>query len=236
MMEPTLLGVLCIGRDDQVAAELYRILSAPDFQPEALGTGQDPSALEVVWVTNQKAALERLRSWTPHVVLVETDHRPQVRVRFCRILRRRLPMAMILAAGEQEPAEPGFSFDGFLPVPLEEAQVAQAVSQALRSADRCTLRVGAIQLDMNSRLVRSPVGESRMTPKQCQLLKLLMERAGEVVNREEIMLAIWNTAYLGDTRTLDVHIRWLRERIEANPSVPIFLETVRGVGYRLNDV
>ncbi|RIK33875.1 MAG: DNA-binding response regulator, partial [Chloroflexi bacterium] len=54
------------------------------------------------------------------------------------------------------------------------------------------------------------------------------------VSRSEIMQAIWETSYMEDTRTLDVHIRWLRERIEPDPSNPVYLVTVRGQGYRLN--
>ena len=71
-----------------------------------------------------------------------------------------------------------------------------------------------------------------MTPKQCSLLHMLMERRNEVVSRLEIMQEIWQTNFLGDTRTLDVHIRWLRERIERDPSNPQYLLTVRGKGYR----
>jgi DNA-binding response OmpR family regulator len=72
-----------------------------------------------------------------------------------------------------------------------------------------------------------------MTPKQCALLELLMSHHNQILARSDIMAAIWNTSYLDDTRTLDVHIRWLRECIEPNPSKPIYLITERGVGYRL---
>jgi DNA-binding response OmpR family regulator len=71
-----------------------------------------------------------------------------------------------------------------------------------------------------------------MTPKQCALLNLLMARRNEVVSRSEIMQEIWQTNFLGDTRTLDVHVRWLREYIESDPSSPKRLITVRGKGYR----
>jgi DNA-binding response OmpR family regulator len=73
-----------------------------------------------------------------------------------------------------------------------------------------------------------------MTPKQCALLQMLMLHHGRVVHRAEIMESIWETSFLDDTRTLDVHVRWLRERIEPEPSTPVYLVTVRGVGYRLN--
>jgi DNA-binding response OmpR family regulator len=62
----------------------------------------------------------------------------------------------------------------------------------------------------------------------------LMENAGEVLNRGTIMKEVWETDYLGDTRTLDVHIRWVREKLEDNPSRPQYIITVRGVGYRFS--
>jgi DNA-binding response OmpR family regulator len=73
-----------------------------------------------------------------------------------------------------------------------------------------------------------------MTPKQCALLQMLMAHQDRVVKRGDIMQAIWETSYLEDTRTLDVHVRWLRERIEPDPSRPTYLKTVRGVGYCLS--
>ena len=73
----------------------------------------------------------------------------------------------------------------------------------------------------------------QLTPKEFELLKLLMNHADEIVSREAIMREIWDTDYLGDTRTLDVHIRWLREKIEDNASKPSRLRTLRGQGYRL---
>ncbi len=63
---------------------------------------------------------------------------------------------------------------------------------------------------------------------------MLMLHHDRVVQRADIMESIWETSFLDDTRTLDVHVRWLRERIEPEPSTPIYLLTVRGVGYRLN--
>jgi DNA-binding response OmpR family regulator len=65
------------------------------------------------------------------------------------------------------------------------------------------------------------------------LLKILMQHPGKVLNREALFRKVWQTDYVGDTRTLDTHISWLRKKIEANPKEPVVLKTVRGVGYRL---
>jgi DNA-binding response OmpR family regulator len=68
--------------------------------------------------------------------------------------------------------------------------------------------------------------------KEFELLSLLVSRQDEVVTRAELFDEVWGTDWLGDTRTLDVHMRWLREKIEDDPSDPRFIRTVRGVGYR----
>jgi DNA-binding response OmpR family regulator len=72
----------------------------------------------------------------------------------------------------------------------------------------------------------------RLTPKQAELLRVFMVHAGQTLTRKFLMATVWKTDYMGDTRTLDVHVRWLRERIEDDPSSPQYLRTVRGVGYR----
>jgi len=75
---------------------------------------------------------------------------------------------------------------------------------------------------------------SRLTPRLTCLLQTLLQRRGEVIEREELFKQVWETNYTGDTRTLDVHISWLRRAIEMDPVHPRFLHTVRGVGYRLD--
>jgi DNA-binding response OmpR family regulator len=75
---------------------------------------------------------------------------------------------------------------------------------------------------------------TRLTPRLALLLQLLIEHRGEVVERETLFKRVWETDYTGDTRTLDVHISWLRRAIELDPNHPKFLHTVRGVGYRLD--
>ncbi len=94
------------------------------------------------------------------------------------------------------------------------------------------LRAGDLTLDLDARCVVQDGVATHLTFKECALLKIFMNNGGEVVSRKRLMKEVWDTDYLGDTRTLDVHIRWLREKIEDDPSEPALLRTVRGVGYR----
>ncbi len=106
-------------------------------------------------------------------------------------------------------------------------------SPAQRKGPQGCLKSGDLTLDLEKRRAskkgRNPV---RLTPKECALLTAFMRNGGEVLSREFLMKEVWDTDYLGDTRTLDVHICWLRRKIEKDPRRPIYLRTVRGVGYR----
>jgi DNA-binding response OmpR family regulator len=184
-------------------------------------------------VTNQKLALRQIRNQPPSIVLVELENKSGSRVRFCEMVRYRLPSAAILAVAPQIP-DRMFLFDGFIKVPVTWQQVHATLYEINQHGANHLLQRGPLSLNLATRSVTTPKGEYAMTPKQCALLQMLLVHHGDVVKRSNIMQAIWETSYLEDTRTLDVHIRWLRERIEPDPSNPVYLKTVRGVGYRLN--
>jgi DNA-binding response OmpR family regulator len=96
------------------------------------------------------------------------------------------------------------------------------------------LHVGPIRLNLQRKQVRCHGKEIHLTPRLMALLQLLMKNPGVVLERETLFKEIWNTEYTGDTRTLDVHISWLREAIEEDPRNPRYLKTIRRVGYRLD--
>lgn len=94
------------------------------------------------------------------------------------------------------------------------------------------LSAGDLTLDLAERCVVKDGIPTHLTFKECALLEMLITNNGEVLTRKQLMKHVWDTDYLGDTRTLDVHVRWLRKKIEDDPSQPILIRTVRGVGYR----
>jgi DNA-binding response OmpR family regulator len=117
-----------------------------------------------------------------------------------------------------------------LSFPFTVDQLRQEIDRLIKP-DRF-MRMGKFVLDThNSGLLCAGVYH-RLTPKIFNLLSLLMKNEGQIVNRKTIMQRVWDTDYMGDTRTLDVHMRWLREKIEDDPSHPRHLVTVRGIGYR----
>ena len=87
-------------------------------------------------------------------------------------------------------------------------------------------------MDIGSRRVVVRGGEVALSPKEFDLLKVLMSHPGRVLGRDFLLNSVWGQDFFGDTRTLDVHIRWLREKIEEHPNQPLYIQTVHGVGYR----
>jgi len=94
------------------------------------------------------------------------------------------------------------------------------------------LRGGDLTLDLDQRAVVKQGVSKHLTFKESALLEILMRNNGEVLARKRLMKEVWDTDYLGDTRTLDVHVCMLRRKIEDNPGKPQYIRTVRGVGYR----
>jgi DNA-binding response OmpR family regulator len=182
-------------------------------------------------VSSQKEALRSLHPKPPHAVLVEIDGDGH-RLHYCAALRSRSPSTKIVALGAR-PEDAGTLVDAALPLPVTPAQVVETLARLLAEYDAGTVQAGPFFLDTDTRTLVTPRGQYHMTPKAMALLFYLMTHPNQDLSRSALMENVWDTTFLGDTRTLDVHIRWLRERIEQDPSDPKYLRTVRGRGYRL---
>jgi len=96
-----------------------------------------------------------------------------------------------------------------------------------------TLTAGPIQLDHAAHEVRVHGVEIHVPLREFQLLAVLLREAGRVITRRDLIREVWGEDYVGDTRTLDVHVRRLRERLEDDPHNPVWITTIRGVGYKI---
>lgn len=231
MSKSIAIRMLYVGRNSRVIERLRSLFADNSilFDDELNG---DHYRMEFTAVSNQRTALESLRARPPAIVMIETDAKPNTRLRFCEMLSYRLQTAAIVSVSRTRPDSP-FDFAGHIALPVDGQKTLQLIQHICVECGDYQLTVGAIQLNVATRTVSTGNGRYRMTPKQCALLRELLLHQGEVVTRKRLMEAIWETAYMDDTRTLDVHIRWLRERIEVDPSAPVLLTTVRGVGYKL---
>jgi DNA-binding response OmpR family regulator len=99
---------------------------------------------------------------------------------------------------------------------------------------RDEISAGPIRLNLAQRRVSCMGRESHLTPRLVHLLRLMIERKGRLLTREFLMKKVWYTDYIGDTRTIDVHMSWLRKAVEPDPQNPRFIKTIRGLGYRLD--
>lgn len=234
--------VLYLGRNQAAADALRAILCAhfdalrPDAPFEqSNGNGENYARTAkpqfcMELVSSQKNALPIAQRLSPSLVLIETSNKSASRLRFCQILHDRVPAAAIVAVAPSAPSFE-FPFSGVLRTPIDEADVLRLLSKVWQRMPELQMRRGALLLDLAARQVVSPQGSYEMTPKECALLELLMANEGKVVRRAEILRQVWETDYLDDTRTLDVHIRWLRRKIERDPSEPRYIQTRRGEGY-----
>lgn len=141
---------------------------------------------------------------------------------------------IILISGHRSQRFDDLVYDDTLIRPFTSRALEQTLRKHLDQRRNAVVQLGPITLDRRTHVVKTPHGLARLTYKQFQLLDYFVENVGKLVTRRDLMLAVWDTDYLGDTRTLDVHIRWLREQIEKDPSNPRYLVTERGHGYRLN--
>jgi DNA-binding response OmpR family regulator len=232
MITPMSLRILYLGRNKKLPQQIDNALHE-EVQRMGLGMATEPM-LQFVQVTSQKQAADEIRIAPPHGVLVEANQGRYSRSRFCQNLRGRLPKVTIISV-QYNHYQDEFAYDGFIyrPFALEQARV--ALSKLLGGGQNMYLHVGDLRLDVAMRTVDGPQGTHHLPPKLCRLLQVLMENRGNTVHRGDLMQMVWETGFLGDTRTLDVHVRWLREKIEPNPSTPTRLVTVRGQGYRLNE-
>ncbi len=155
--------------------------------------------------------------------------------RICQDIRAnwgKLPILMI--ANPDKPVSKDVGADVLLELPFTIRKLVNRINPLLPLSSNKVLRTGPIQLDLERRVVRCLEKESHLTPRLTSLLKRFMEHPNEVLEREDLFRRIWNTEYTGDTRTLDVHISWIRKAIEPNSHKPRYLITIRGVGYRLD--
>ena len=162
----------------------------------------------------------------------------------CRELRRRsdVPIVMLTARGTEMDRIVGLELgaDDYVVKPFSAREVISRIRAVLRrsaprdgaGAEENALRIGELELDPRRRAAQLDGEELELSRKEFDLLAELTRNAGRVVKREELMSKVWDVNWFGSTKTLDVHIGWLRRKLGDDPADPRYIETVRGVGFR----
>ncbi len=172
----------------------------------------------------------------PDVVVLDAASMRTSGDRICRMLRTSLPDTPIIHIRPSVDGRGDTSgADVVLYHPLTWRKLVNRIRRFVEERDRQgeILQVGTLQLDVTRRVLRIEDQEKQLTPKLAGLAELFLRHPNVVIERRTLIQQVWQTDYMGDTRTLDVHIRWLREAVEEDPAHPRIIKTVRGVGYRL---
>jgi DNA-binding response OmpR family regulator len=189
---------------------------------------------DVVSAQNGSEAVSKLKQTNPSLVVVNAPSLRSTGIRMCLSLRKKDPKVPIILIVENEKLVDKELADSVLSLPFTVQKLVNRIKALMPGDGDNMVSIGPIRLDVENRRVRSLGKNTKLTPRLITLLQILMDKHGEVVEREALFKKVWETNYTGDTRTLDVHISWLRRAIELDPDNPKFLKTIRGVGYRLD--
>ena len=190
-------------------------------------------------------ALEYARQRQPDIVVLDVMLPRLDGFSVCRMLRKEssIPIIMLTARQDEVDRIAGLELgaDDYLTKPFSVGELLARIRAILRRSDRSNtiierdiLHIGTIKLDVGSRRTWRDDNEIQLSQKEFDLLACLMRNRGLALSRDVLLERVWGFDYIGDGRTVDVHIRWLREKIEQDPSNPIYLQTVRGIGYRFD--
>jgi len=194
-------------------------------------------------------ALELYRSANPSLIILDLMLPVMSGLEVCRIVQseKRVPVIMLTAKAEDVDKVVGLELgaDDYVTKPFNMRELLARIKAVLRrtraGANEAVrgekevsryLEGGDIRVDLSRHSVLRRNELVELNPKEFELLAFLMSNIGQVINREQVLRKVWGYDYIGNARTVDVHMRWLRQKLEADPDKPVHLITVRGYGYK----
>jgi two-component system response regulator RegX3 len=215
---------------------------------EALTIGLNREGFRVVAVTDGFEALQRFDDVSPDIVLLDVMLPKLSGIDVCRQLRKRsqVPIIMVTAKGAEIDTVVGLEVgaDDYITKPYRMREVIARMRAVLRRApgdgasasdlSPGSLAVGDVVLDPDEHRVTIDGEDVALPLKEFELLHLLLANAGRVLPRETLIDRVWGSDYVGDTKTLDVHIKRLRSKVEPDPTSPTRIITYRGLGYKFD--
>jgi len=181
------------------------------------------------------AALHLLAQNKMDLVIVNAASMRTSGTRICQSLRQQAPgLPIVIILDGNSPAPEKLDANVVLSLPFTLQKLVNRMRPLLPVEQKTVIQAGPLSLDTDQRLARLQDKQVKLTPRLVALLKILMEHPGEVVERDVLFRQVWDTTYTVDTRTLDVHVSWLRQALEEDPRHPRYIKTVRGMGYRLD--
>jgi len=218
--------ILVVEDEVAISEPLAESLDREGFDAEVAGT------IEAARDAHQRQAPDLILL---DVMLPDGDGRD-----LAREIRREsdVPIIMLTARGEEIDRVLGLELgaDDYVVKPFSMRELTARIRAIMRrgraTERRGPIEIGRLRLDPASRTVTKAGDQVELAAKEFDLLQMLMTNAGQVLKREEIMDEVWDPHWFGPTKTLDVHISWLRKKIEDDPTKPRYITTIRGVGFR----
>jgi two-component system response regulator RegX3 len=229
MSVPPRPKVLFVEDEASISGPFSKALAREGFEPVVAATAA--------------RALELADQIEPDIVLLDLTLPDGDGRDVCRALRRRsnVPIVMLTARGTETDRIVGLELgaDDYVVKPFSGAEVIARIRAVLRRTGRDErqaapepITVGGLHVDLGARRARLDGEELQLSRKEFDLLAELVTHAGHVVTREDLMSRVWDENWFGSTKTLDVHIRWLRQKLGDAPESSRYVHTVRGVGFR----
>lgn len=214
---------------------------------ESLNYTFEKEGFEVDIASDGLEALDKFKSFMPDLIVLDLMMPKLNGIDVCRVIRKEsmVPIVMLTARTEEVDKILGLELgaDDYITKPFSIRELVTRIRVILRRTtgtpvipEQTTIHYGDFVIDIPRRFL-SVKGQNITLPlKQFEIIRALISARGVVVKREDLIKEVWGDISNYDSGSLDVHIRWLREKIEPNPSKPIYIKTVRGVGHRISDV
>ena len=214
---------------------------------EALTISLEREGFGVIAAADGPAALKAISEKDPDLILLDVMLPGMSGIDVCREIRKSssVPVIMVTAKGEEIDAVVGLEVgaDDYITKPYRLRELIARIRAILRRSESSpkedettsnpeVLLEGAVRLDLERHELSVDGELVSLALREFELLSYLMENSGRVVTRESLMQKVWGWDYIGDTKTIDVHVKRLRSKIESDPSAPLRISTIRGVGYR----
>jgi DNA-binding response OmpR family regulator len=210
---------------------------------ETLVEALEAEGFRVVAAADGREALARFRADRPDLVLLDLMLPELSGIEVCRIIRAEsgVPIVMLTAKDSELDKVVGLELgaDDYVTKPFSLRELSARIRALFRRSEQAVaveappavVDLGRVQVDLaGHRLLRD--GQTLpIKPKAFELLAFLLRHPGQVFTRDQLLERVWGYDYAGETRTVDVHVHWLRSQVEEDPSAPRFIHTVRGVGY-----
>lgn len=209
---------------------------------ETLRYNLEREGYAVINAADGVVGLERARRDQPDMIILDVMLPRLDGFSVCRILRQESEVPILILTARQDEIDriAGLELgaDDYVAKPFSLGELLARVRAIMRRSERRVsvmrevLDAGSLRVDTGSRRAWRDEMELNLSQKEFDLLACLMRNRGMALSRDMLLERVWGYDFLGDSRTVDVHIRWLREKVEPDPSRPVYIHTVRGIGYR----